>query len=148
MPRMSKTRRHRTMSAIRSRDTAPELTVRDVLRSLRYRSTCHVKDLPGTPDIVLRHLGKAILVHGCFWHQHSHCALSRKPIRNLDYWEPKFARIKARDRASMRELRRAGWRYLVVWECETADREGLTSRIRGFLRQKAHVISNVRRACR
>ena len=130
---MSKARRYRTMSAIRARDTAPELTVRGVLRSLRYRSAYHVKDLPGTPDIVLKHLGKVILVHGCFWHQHANCSLSRKPLRNLAYWEPKFARIKARDRANRLALRRDGWSYLVVWECETADREGLASRIRAFL---------------
>ena len=44
------------------------MTVRKVLFSMGYRYRLHVKDLPGTPDIVFRSRQKAIFVHGCFWH--------------------------------------------------------------------------------
>jgi DNA mismatch endonuclease (patch repair protein) len=39
----------------------------------------------------------------------------------------------ARDAEQEKALRRAGWRVLVVWECETRDLEKLRARLRKFL---------------
>ena len=44
--------RSRNMSAIKSKNTKPEITVRKLLHSMGYRFE-HKKDLPGSPDIVL-----------------------------------------------------------------------------------------------
>jgi len=33
----------------------------------------------------------------------------------------------------MRELKKLGWRVLVVWECETRDMEKLARRLKRFL---------------
>ena len=43
--------------------------------------------------------------------------------------------IAARDKRVQRALRRAGWRVLVVWECQTfpAGSERLEARVRRFL---------------
>ena len=45
--------RSRNMSAIKSKNTKPEIKVRKVLHSMVYRFRLHSKDLPGSPDICL-----------------------------------------------------------------------------------------------
>ena len=45
--------RSRNMSAIKSKNTKPEIAVRKLLHSMGYRFRLHRKDLPGSPDIVL-----------------------------------------------------------------------------------------------
>jgi DNA mismatch endonuclease, patch repair protein len=121
------------MRGNRARHTRPELIVRRLVRSLGYHYRLHRKDLPGTPDIVFSSRHKAILVHGCFWHQHSRCAL-RRPLRsNLQYWAAKLARNKARDLRDRRRLRQLGWKTLVIWECQLRDTADVEGRIRSFL---------------
>jgi DNA mismatch endonuclease Vsr len=58
------------MRANKKRNSGPELIVRKLLHSLGYEYRFYARDLPGNPDIVFRSRQKAILVHGCFWHQH------------------------------------------------------------------------------
>jgi len=105
------------MRRIKSRDTAPELTVRRLLHSLGYRFRLHRRDLPGSPDVVLPGKKAVIFVHGCFWHHHS-CKLGRTPKGNQEYWVPKLARNVERDRRVRREIRALGWKVLVIWECQ------------------------------
>ena len=57
-------KRSRNMSAIRSKNTKPEIAVRKLLHSLGYRFRLHRKDLPGSPDIVLPKYNTVIFVHG------------------------------------------------------------------------------------
>ena len=58
----------------------------------------------------------AIFVNGCFWHRCPFCS-TRSPKSNVEFWEEKFARNRARDERDVDELVRAGWTVLVVWEC-------------------------------
>lgn len=60
--------RRRIMQSVKSKDTKPELIVRQLLHRLGFRFRLHRNDLPGRPDIVLPRHRKAIFVHGCFWH--------------------------------------------------------------------------------
>jgi DNA mismatch endonuclease (patch repair protein) len=127
--------RSRVMRAVKSGDTTPELIVRRLVHSLGYRFRLHRCDLPGKPDLVLPRVGKAIQVHGCFWHRH-HCEAGRStPATRLDYWCAKFSGNVARDQRNLRTLRRMGWSVLVVWECQTrlAKREALRARMTKFL---------------
>jgi DNA mismatch endonuclease, patch repair protein len=117
--------RSRMMSAVRSRNTAPEMRVRRFLHACGFRYRLHVRALPGCPDIVLPKFRTAIFVHGCFWHQHSGCAKARLPTSNSAFWADKLARNVARDRAAIYSLEQDGWRVLVVWECETRQQEQL-----------------------
>jgi DNA mismatch endonuclease (patch repair protein) len=55
------------------------------------------------------------------------------PKRNLAYWQPKLSRNITRDGARHFELERQGYRVLVVWECQTAQREILAVRLREFM---------------
>jgi DNA mismatch endonuclease (patch repair protein) len=71
-------------------------------------------------------------VHGCFWHQHG-CALSHMPKSNVAYWAPKLRRNQARDREHIKALRAAGWKPLVLWECELNKPGPLLRRLSKFL---------------
>ena len=121
------------MGRIRKTNTRPELVVRRLAHALGFRFRLHRRDLPGTPDLVFPRLRKAILVHGCFWHQHKGCRLARLPKSRLDYWLPKLRRNQERDETAWAELSEQGWDALVVWECEVADEAAVRERIRTFL---------------
>ena len=110
------------MQANKSKNTKPELLVRQALRAAGltgYR--IHWKKVPGHPDIcfVGRHV--AIFVHGCYWHRCPYCALPR-PRSHREFWEAKFARNRERDARDISELVAAGWTVIVVWECRLKKR--------------------------
>jgi DNA mismatch endonuclease (patch repair protein) len=123
-----------TMRKVKSQDTTPELAVRRLLFRLGFRFRLHRKDLPGTPDIVLPKFGVAIFVHGCFWHQHRGCRRSTMPVSNVEYWHRKFEANMNRDLRNKKCLRKAGWRVLTIWECESTDTGALKSRLKSELR--------------
>jgi DNA mismatch endonuclease (patch repair protein) len=74
-------------------------------------------------------------VHGCFWHGHDDPACpDRRPIKsNIGYWGPKLTRNKERDAAHLENLSAAGWKWLIIWECETRKLDALRKRVRSFL---------------
>ena len=59
--RLTPEERHRVMSRIRSRNTKPELKVRQWLWQHGYRYRLNVKSVPGKPDIVMRRYQTAVL---------------------------------------------------------------------------------------
>lgn len=124
--------RRRTMQAVKSKDTAPELLVRSLTHKMGYRFRLHRKDLPGKPDLVFPGLHKAIFVHGCFWHGHDCARGARVPKANREYWKKKVARNRERDLQHLEELSEAGWKCLVIWECRLRERN-LPKRVRRFL---------------
>lgn len=75
-----------------------------------------------------------IFVHGCFWHRHSDCRYATTPKTRQEYWLPKFAANTERDARKMAQLQALGWRVLLVWECETKQREELSLRLRRELK--------------
>lgn len=128
-------RRSANMSRIRSRDTAPELTVRRLAHALGYRFRLHRRDLPGKPDLIFPGRKAAIFVHGCFWHQHPDpaCVDARRPKSRPEYWNPKLDGNIARDERCRAELEATGWRVLILWECEVGRPETLGSMLESFL---------------
>ena len=64
-----------------------------------------------------------VFVHGCFWHRHAGCSKSYSPKSNVQFWRAKFDENVRRDQRTARALKRAGWRVLVVWECQTSERQ-------------------------
>jgi DNA mismatch endonuclease (patch repair protein) len=121
------------MSAVRARDTQPELVVRRLVHSLGYRYRLYRKDLPGSPDLAFISRRKAIFVHGCFWHRHTKCSRGRVPQTNTPFWLSKMKKNVDRDASVMRRLRSAGWKVLVLWECRLEDEVGLRREIVRFL---------------
>ena len=123
------------MSRIRGKDTAPEIIVRRLLHGMGYRFTLHRKDLPGRPDIVLPKYQTVVFVHGCFWHRHTGCKDATMPKTRREWWEAKLGGNAARDKRKQAALRRAGWRVITVWECETENPEKLERRLNLLLRK-------------
>lgn len=131
----TKSERSRIMRAVKSKDTTPEIAVRRIVHRLGYRFRLHVRELPGTPDIVLPRLRKVIEVRGCFWHGHrrGRCPRCRVPATRRAFWLAKMERNRKRGRRTAAALRRLGWRLLVVWECQLRDPERTRRRLARFL---------------
>lgn len=132
---LTKAERGKRMSLVRGKHTKPETRVRELLGVMGFRFGLHARDLPGQPDIVFRSRKKVIFVHGCYWHRHAGktCRLARLPKSRLEFWLPKLESNRLRDRRNQRALRSAGWRFLVVWECQLRHKEQLENRLRRFL---------------
>ena len=115
--------RSRNMSAIKSKNTKPEIKVRKVLHSMGYRFRLHSKDLPGSPDIVLPKYKTVIFVHGCFWHRHQNCKYASTPKTRQEFWNKKFNENINRDKINQENLSSKGWKIIIVWECEIKDQD-------------------------
>ncbi len=94
------------------------MIVRRTLHGLGFRFRLCPQHLPGRPDIVLPKYRLVIFVHGCFWHQHC-CPRGKVPESNRDFWTTKLSRNVERDREKREALEGAGWRVLIIWECDT-----------------------------
>lgn len=113
---LSKETRSRVMARIQSRDTSPELALRRGLHAAGLRGwRCHVKHLPGKPDLAFTRLKVAVFVDGCFWHGHPDFFT---PGKSGAYWDAKIARTKERDAAANRALVADGWTVLRFWDFE------------------------------
>jgi DNA mismatch endonuclease (patch repair protein) len=129
----SKATRSRIMSSIRGKDTKLEMTVRRALHSLGLRYNLHDRRLPGRPDLVFPRYKVALLVNGCWWHQHD-CGRFKPPKSNLEYWGPKLKKGSTYDAEIVSKLKDLGWNAIIVWECEIkkgVDWNRLAERIRG-----------------
>ena len=60
--------RSRIMSAIRSKNTLPEVRVFRALRQKGLYFQRHYKGVPGSPDIAVPSSRKAVFIDGDFWH--------------------------------------------------------------------------------
>lgn len=129
----SKEIRSKNMSHIRGTNTKPEEKVRKYLfsKGLRYRK--NVRSLPGCPDLVLPKYKTVVFVNGCFWHKHD-CSRFVWPSSNEDYWKQKITRNVERDIENHLALKSAGWRVLVIWECELKKKSAEESLNRLYLR--------------
>lgn len=133
---MTSEQRSKTMRAVHSKDTGPEMVVRRMLHSLGYRFQLHRSDLPGTPDIVLPKRRRVIFVNGCFWHGHDCARGARPPKANAEYWRTKIARNQTRDAAHLKQLADQGWQTVTLWECEIRDKDRLAKRLTKLLGRK------------
>ena len=128
-------KRSSIMRAVKGEGTRPEMFIRRLAFSLGYRYRLHSAKLPGKPDLVFPARRKVIFVHGCFWHRHR-CGEGRStPASRQEYWLKKLAHNVARDARTRRQLRRLGWRSLVIWECQAKPKQAtqLAQKIRAFL---------------
>lgn len=122
------------MSAVKSKNTKPEILVRKALHSMGYRFRLHVKDLPGKPDIVLPKYKTVIFVNGCFWHRHEGCKYASTPTTNVDFWEAKFKENTTRDKQKTVLLESDGWKVVVLWTCEIKKEDELKARLQSLLK--------------
>jgi len=134
---LSPSERSVRMGKVRSKNTAPEMAVRQLLHRLGFRYRLHDTQLPGRPDIVFASRQKVVFVHGCFWHRHPDpaCPLARMPKSRLDFWRPKLEANRARDLRNQSELDALGWRHIIVWECELRHTEQYKNKLLAFSRK-------------
>ena len=94
MDKLTKEQRHRCMSAIKEKNTTPELLVRKFLFSRGYRYRLNHPRLPGK---------------GCKYYV--------LPKSNTEFWSKKIERNKERDKEVQQELAKMGWHCITIWEC-------------------------------
>lgn len=111
------------MKAAKPRDTAPEKALRLALyrKGLRYRIDVKpVKDLNRRADIVFRSAKVAVFVDGCFWHG---CPIHGTQAKaNTEFWKNKIKQNQIRDEDTNKQLKKAGWRVVRVWEHENPEK--------------------------
>ncbi len=114
---ISPERRSRNMSAIKSKDTKPEVYLRKLLyhHGLRYRK--NYSGVFGHPDIYLPKYKTAIFVHGCYWHRHEGCQCAYMPKSRVEFWQKKFNENIRRDQLVRETLENQGIHCIVFWEC-------------------------------
>lgn len=106
------------MSAIKDRNTEPELILRKALWTNGIRGyRLHWKKIPGRPDISLPGKRIAIPVNECFWHRCPRCHPST-PKTHSSFWKEKFEENIERDKRKIEQLIALHWETLTVWECE------------------------------
>lgn len=129
---VSKAQRSKNMSAIKCKNTKPELLVRKFLyrNGLRYRINYKIT---GKPDIVFIKNKIAIFIHGCFWHLHN-CKYSNFPKSNSEFWRSKLIENKKRDSQVERTLENQGWKVYIIWECNLKEKKDITlNKLLGFI---------------
>ena len=122
--------RRYNMQQIRAKNTKPEMLVRKFLHANGFRYSLHNKKLPGKPDIVLTKYKTIIFIHGCFWHGHTNCKYFAVPKTRTKWWLNKIKLNKANDEKAVKELKKDGWKVIVVWECALKPAKQETALIR------------------
>lgn len=117
-----KATRSYNMSRIRNKDTKPEMLVRKFLFANGFRYRLNDKKLPGKPDIVLPKYKTVIFINGCFWHGHENCKYFRLPKTRTEWWKEKIECNIENDRKKQTQLTEAGYKVIIVWECEIKDK--------------------------
>ncbi|MDR0764434.1 MAG: very short patch repair endonuclease [Synergistaceae bacterium] len=114
---------HKIMSAIKSKDTRPELLLRKTLwhRGLRYK--VNYKSLPGKPDIVFTKAKLAVFCDGDYWHGHNWALRGMSSLEDelkgySDYWKDKILGNISRDQTNTILLESEGWFVIRVWESD------------------------------
>jgi len=114
----SKKVRSFNMSQIKATNTKPELLVRRYLHQHGFRFRLHDTRVFGKPDLILKKLKTVVFVHGCFWHGHKNCRYASLPKSNKAFWKKKIQGNIKRDETVKKQLKKEGWKRLVVWECQ------------------------------
>lgn len=130
---------HKIMSAVKSKDTRPELKLRKALwrEGLRYR--VNYKKLPGKPDIVFTKWKVAVFCDGDFWHGHNWAIRGQKSLQEelssySQYWRDKILRNIERDEENNKALIALGWTVVRIWESDIKnDLDGCVKTIKELL---------------
>jgi DNA mismatch endonuclease (patch repair protein) len=114
-------KRSEIMRRIRSYGTKPELRVKELLDRLGVKYVYQAKVLGWSVDFLLPDRGLIIEYRSCFWHWHG-CRFSRLPKSRQEYWIPKLARNKERDKKKDMELEATGYRVFVIRDCDFEEK--------------------------
>jgi DNA mismatch endonuclease (patch repair protein) len=104
------------MSGLRTAGTKPEMALRRELHGRGLRFRVNVRDLPGSPDIVLSRARIAVFIDVCFWHGCPDHAVA--PKANADWWQAKLDGNRNATNEIRPPLHHEGWLVVCVWEHE------------------------------
>jgi DNA mismatch endonuclease (patch repair protein) len=110
-------KRSEIMRRIRSRDTRPELRVKQLLDRLGVDYVYQARVLGWRVDFLVPARRLVIEYRSCFWHSCG-CRFSRVPKSRREYWVPKLEGNRERDRRKGAELESAGYTVFVVRDCD------------------------------
>lgn len=110
------------MSAIKRKNTKPELMLRKLLTGVGIRGYRLHWKVPGKPDLVFVGKKIAIFVHGCYWHRCPKCNLPI-PKSNIDFWANKLNKNVERDTSKKDMLEDLGWNVIIIWECDLKNHQ-------------------------
>ena len=122
-----KATRSYNMSRIKNKNTKPEILVRKFLFANGFRYRINDKKLPGKPDIVLSKYKTVIFVNGCFWHGHENCRYFKLPGTRAEWWKEKIDKNIDNDLKKHLQLINAGYRVIIIWECEIKNKSFYTT---------------------
>ncbi|MCR5079159.1 MAG: DNA mismatch endonuclease Vsr [Bacilli bacterium] len=109
---------HRTMSAIRGKDTGIEKKLRKALTEKGIRYRLYSSKVIGHPDILLPRERIAIFADSEFWHGYHYEENIEKVKTNREFWVNKIKRNMARDEEVNRVLKEQGYLVLRYWGFE------------------------------
>jgi len=115
-----------------------ELAMIQILRKHHISGWRRNQAVLGKPDFVFPKQKVALFVDGCFWHG---CPLpkhSNLPKNNQEFWAKKLQQNKDRDKFVTRELKKAGWRVVRVWEHELKSAGKVAGKVKRRLTTKGH----------
>ena len=114
---------HKIMSAVKSKNTRPEIELRKALWHQGLRFRVNFKELPGKPDIVFTKAKVVVFCDGDYWHGHNWALRGLKDLNEelagySEFWANKIKRNILRDQEVNRLLTEMGWRVVRIWESE------------------------------
>ncbi|MDA0781194.1 MAG: very short patch repair endonuclease [Rickettsiales bacterium] len=112
----TKEKRSKVMSAVKGKDTKPEIMLRKAIFKQGFRYSLHTGSIEGKPDIYLKKYNAVIFFHGCFWHGHN-CKAGALPKTRTEFWKKKIESNKCRDLKVINVLKEKGYRVLIIWGC-------------------------------
>lgn len=124
MDRLSPEQRHKTMQAVKSKDSKIEILLRQELwhRGLRYRK--NVKNVIGHPDIAFIGKKVAVFCDSEFWHGFDWEKQKENIKTNREFWIQKIERNIERDKEVTETLEADGWIVLRFWGKEIIKHVG------------------------
>lgn len=117
----------KTMKAIKSRWTKPEIEIHNYLKGKKIRHKMHPK-MFGNPDILLKDKNTLIFYHSCFWHK---CPKCWNDLSKLDeYWKNKLEYNFSRDLKNRSLLKKEGWNVIEIWGHDFKNKKEILSNIK------------------
>ncbi len=116
MDNLTKEQRKLNMSRIRSENTIPERVIMRELKRRKIYFSTHDKHLIGKPDIVFRKKRVVVFIDSDFWHLNPKKFIM--PKSNKRYWKLKIENNQKRDKKVNKELKKAGWKVIRIWESD------------------------------
>lgn len=109
---MTPEQRSRAMGKVKTKDGPLETAVRSALHRKGYRFRKHLKEVPGSPDLVFTKAKVAVFIDGDFWHGYD---FEKTKDKLKPFWREKIETNMARDEKNFALLHETGWTVIRLW---------------------------------